>query len=80
MKTTIKQRDKEYEVVHEIYESLNLRQMEHLILLMSDRLVVPHYNGEGVEELQVISSHINGTQIGLITDKFEEYARKRDSK
>lgn len=80
MKTSKTQRNKEYEVVHEIYESLNLRQMEHLVNLISDRIVVPHHNGKEIEELEVIGTHINGTVIGLITDKFDEYARERDTK
>ena len=70
-----KEIQKEYELVHEIYEGLNLRQMDHLLHLMSDRLVIPHWNGKEIEELDVLTSHINGNKIGLITDKFDEHAQ-----
>ena len=70
-----KEIQKEYELVHEIYEGLNLRQMDHLLHLMSDRLIIPHWNGKEIEEHEVLTSHINGNKIGLITDKFDEHAK-----
>jgi hypothetical protein len=42
---------------------------------MSDRLVIPHWNGKEIEEHEVLTSHINGNKIGLITDKFDEHAK-----
>lgn len=72
-----KQIQKEYELVHEIYEGLNMRQMEHLLHLMSDRIVIPHWDGEAVQELEVLTSHINGNKIGLITDHFHEHVEEK---
>lgn len=69
---------KEHELVHEIFEGLNLRMMDHLLFLMRGNIVVPHHNGESVEELEVVTTHINGNKIGLITDKFDHYVSEKD--
>lgn len=79
MKKSKKEIQKEYELVHEIFEGLNMRQMDHLLHLMSDNILIPHWNGEELQELKVLTSHINGNKIGLITDQFDKHVNEKSA-
>tara|TARA_S200002703_G_scaffold159427_1_gene172869 strand:+ start:1513 stop:1764 length:252 start_codon:yes stop_codon:yes gene_type:complete len=69
-----RQRKRECEEVHEIYEGLNLRQMEHLLWLISDRIEIPHAFNDGVvREMEIESVVINGGKLGIITDQFKNH-------
>lgn len=66
-----RQRKRECEEVHEIFEGLNLRQMEHLLWLIADRIEIPHaFNDGKVRGMKVESIVINGNMLQVNTDHF----------
>jgi len=74
MNKTKKQIQSEYAYVHEIFEGLNLRQMEHLLWLMSDRIEIPHAFNDGVVRgMKIESCGINGTIIQVNTQEFANH-------
>jgi len=79
MKSMNKDIQNEYQEVHEIYEGLNLRQMEHLLFLMSDRIDIPYIDKDGVvNSYKVDSCNINGIHIQLNTDAFAKHCEELD--
>jgi len=79
--TKEQKRIKEIQEVHEIYEGLNLRQMEHLLYLMKDRIVIPHAFNDGVcRDMEIDYVAINGAMIGIVTDFFANHLDNTDGK
>jgi hypothetical protein len=74
MKPTKEQIRKEFKAVHDIYEGLNLRQMTHLLYLMSDRIEIPHaFNDGKTVGMKIEDVGINGTIIQVNTDCFSNH-------
>tara|TARA_E500000318_G_C3563964_1_gene214817 strand:+ start:206 stop:454 length:249 start_codon:yes stop_codon:yes gene_type:complete len=69
-----RQRKRECEEVHEIFEGLNLRQMEHLLWLIADRIEIPHAFNDGVVRgMKIESVGINGSILQVNTDQFANH-------
>lgn len=65
---------KECEEVHEIYQSLNIRQMAHLIFLMSKHIEIPHAFNDGVVRgMEVSDVFPNGSIIQINTRDFSNH-------
>ena len=78
MKQTKQQIRKEYDTVHEVFESLNMRQMTHLLYLMSDMIDIPHaFNDGKVIGMSVVTVGINGNKIQINTDFFTNHMENK---
>ena len=80
-KTEIERNQKEHKKVHKIYEGLNLREMEHLLFLLCERVKIPHAFNDGiVKDMEVENVIINGVYLGIITDQFANHCENTANK